>query len=276
MAFDELCGSNSSQHSINAGNDVTRVFAVDWANRITAAESLLGSSHPEFASCWCHTVEIEPLLQEAEPGTGGLINNPAEQVIVYARAKLTARYGTDVTVAQMWPQGVTKPAVRANTSLVLSIRSTAEFMRFPARDARWEDNPEGNPNDPIPDEESPAGRLLISQSEYELVWDYVDDPPLSRFESYKGKVNDDVFLGCPAETLLFGDYSLEPSRKASILSPTSWKMTVVLRKRSIAAGSGTYGWNHEYRGDGWERVLMFDGSNWGDRYPQDDFSALFT
>lgn len=275
MALDELCGSNSSQHSINSGNEVTRVFVADWTTRIQVAEALLGSPHPEFASCWCHTVNIEPLLQDAEPGAGGVIDNPSEQVIVYPRAKITARYGTDVTVAQMWPPEIAKPQIRANTSLTLSIRSTAEFMRFPARDARWEDNPDGEPDKPVPDEESPAGRLLVSQSEYELVWDYVDSPPLSRFEALKGKVNASAFLGCPGETLMFGDYSLEPSRKASVASPTSWKLTVVLRKRAIPVGSNIYGWNHEYRLDGWYRVLMFDGSDWDNRYPPVDFSGMF-
>lgn len=276
MALDELCGSNASQHGISSGNEATRVFVCPWSERITHAESLLGSAHPEFALCWCNTVAIEPLMQEAEPGAGGAIANPATQVIIYNRAKLTATYGTDVTVAQMWPSQITKPTVRSNTSLVFSGRSTAEFMRFPARDSRWEDNSSGSPDGPIPDEESPAGRLLISQSEYELAWDYVDDPPIARFESYKGKVNNAIFLGCAAETLLFGDYGLEPSRKASIASPTTWKMTVTLRKRSITAGASTLGWNHEYRGEnGWKRVQMFDGSNWGDRYPQADFSILF-
>lgn len=268
MSTAEISGSNSSQHTVGQGNSSSRVFTVPWADRLTFAESLLGAPHPEIPFCWCKSVSIEPFPSRdpaAYPGTA----------IAYELAKVTAEYGTDFTVAEQWPSAVPRPTVRANTTLQLAMRLGAEFLRFPARETRWEDNTTGDPTKPVPDEDSPAGRLLVRQGEINLTWNYVDDPPL--LTEYFGTVNSDTFLGAPPETLLFGGVELVESTKASITDPGCWTVKVTLQYRMIKVGLNTYGWNHEYRGeDGWKKVYMFDGTSWAERYKPVPYASMFT
>jgi len=53
-------------------------------------------------------------------------------------------------------------------------------------------------------------------------------------------------------------------------------MILKFSHRAVRVGENTYGWNHEYRSDGWHRVTMDDGSGAQvDRYPRRDFSEMF-
>lgn len=254
----ELSGSNSSSHTIGSGNQATRVFVGAWADRLATAKGLLGAAHPAIPSCWCRSVRIDPFPDDAK--------------MPYEYAKLTAEYATDFS-NQPWP--FPKPSIRTNTALSIgSIQITAEFMRVPARATRWADNTSGSPDKPVPEDDSGAGRILVRKAEITLVWDYVDDPPISTWNSLRGCVNQSTFLGCEPETLLFLGYELAPSTKASITAPWTWKLTAKFSYRAIKQ-SNTYGWNHEYRQDGWQRVTMSDGQNWVDRYQQQDFSEMF-
>lgn len=267
MTLIEVSGSNSSSHTIGQGNSSTRVFVVDWASRFTFAESLLGELHPDIPFCWCKSVSIEPF-----PGQDPVIYSGT--AAIYDLAKVTAEYGTDFTVAGQWPSAIPKPALRANTTLQLAMSLGGEFLEFPARFTRWDDNSLGEPTGPVPDAESGAGRLLVRQGDITLTWNYVDDPPT--LTQYFGSVNSDVFLGAPAETLLFAGVELEESTKASITDPGCWTVKVTLQYRMIKAGANTYGWNHEYRGeDGWRKVYMFDGSVWEERYTPVPYAGMF-
>ena len=263
----EFVGSNSSTHQIGSGNSATRIFRVPWANRLSVAESLLGSAHPSIPHCWCNQVKIEPFPGEAKAyGGAGEIS--------YDLAKITAEYATDFAY-QPWP--IPKPPFRQGTGLsIMSIQSSGEWMRLPARAVRWEDNENGYPGEPLPEDDSPAGRILVRKAEYLLLWDYVDNPPLNSWNEKIGKVNSGAFLGCPQETLLFLGYELAPSTRASITSPWCWKLVAKFSYRGIKIGQNTYGWNHEYRPDGWKRVKMNNGSGqWVDRYQKVDFSGMF-
>lgn len=269
----ELVGSNSSTHEIGQGNACTRTILVAWSSRLSVAEGLLGAAHPSIPACWVKSVRIDPFPDEAKASGGDL--NPASQEISYALAKLTLEYATDFG-HQPWPSAVPKPALRAGTALSLAIQSGAEAMRIPARSARWEDNPYGQPDAPVPEDDSPAGRLLVAKAEFTLTWDYVVEPPLAAYNALIGGVNDAAFLGCPADTMLFTGYELAPSVRASISSPWCWRMAVKFVLRAIRIGEQVYGWNHEYRADGWHRVTMDDGSGAQvDRYQRRDFSAMF-
>lgn len=267
----ELVGSGSSSHEIGSGNSCTRSFLVPWDSRFTIAASLLGTSHPYIPFTYGKSVKIEPFPDEAA-AAGGEIYPPTGH-IQYTWAKLTLDYATDFS-QQPWP--IPKPNIRQGTSLAIrSVESSAEFMRVPARSTRWEDNTYGDPDGPIPEDDSPAGRILIMKGEITLLWDYVDSPPVGTWNAKKGCVNSSTFLGCEPESLLFLGYELSPSTKASITWPWTWQMVAKFSYRAAKQGQHVYGWNHEYRLDGWHRVKMFDGTNWTDRYDKTDFSTMF-
>lgn len=273
--MEEIAGSNKSSHG--DGNAATRVFLTTWSGRLTAAESLLGSAHPEIAQCWCRNVTIDPFPSDPQ-ATGGDIADPTATAIQYGIAKLTAEYATDFTSAGQWPSDIPQPSLCEGTTLQISVRSAGEFMKFPARQARWDSNLSGQPTGKVPDSESGAGRMLVRKGEIVLTWNYVDDPPVAMFDRYIGAVNDDTpFLGKTEETLLFTGYELSEATRSSVASPACWTMRLTFEYREIRVGSESFGWNHEYDGmDGWEKVKVYNGSYWELRYTPTDFSALFT
>lgn len=263
----EISGSNASQHAVGQGNASTRVWTVPWAERLDFAESLLGAPHPDVPACWCNSVSIEPFpSRDPVAYPGGAIG--------YDLARVTAQYAID-PANQPWP--IDKPQLREQTALsIQSFQSAAEFLRLPARATRWADNMPGYPSAPLPEDDSAAGRMLVSKIEIALAWDYVDQPPLADWNQRVGQVNDAEFLGCEPETLLFIGYELAASTRASIQSPWTWRLVPKFSYRAIHVDDQTYGWNHEYRADGWKRVKMADGAGgFTDRYPTGDFSDMF-
>ncbi len=263
----ELVGSGESVHEVGSGNTARRVFLVPWSQRLLVAENLLGSPHPSVPYCWCRRVAIYPAHDEAKAWE-------ENGEIQYGLARLEAEYATDFSLAP-WP--IPKPAVRPGTSLAIqSIRIGGEFMRVPGRAVAWEDNPQQDPSGPVPEDNSPAGRILVRTAEISLVWQYVDEPPIGTWNSLLGAVNGTWFLGCPPETLLFVGYELAPDTKASITSPSTWRLLAAFSYRGINVGSAVYGWNHELRADGWHRVVMDDGAgNKVLRYRLASFNAMF-
>jgi len=270
----EFTGSGGSSHEIGSGNSVTRTFLIPWTGRGAAAEALLGTAHPAIPWCWVKSAKLEPF--PADPKATGGDLDPTAAEIVYDYAKCTLEYATDFGVAQHWPSDIPKPDIRSNTTLTLECQDTSEFMRFPGRTARWEDNPDGSPGAAVPEADSSAGRILVAKTEYALLWNYVIDAPMTALRGLIGKVNSADFLGCPAETLLFMGFDLRPSTRASITDPGCWSINVKLSYRAIVVGANTYGWNHEYRADGWIRVKMESGAGKVDRYPQTDFFSMFS
>ena len=270
MSTEEKCGSNSSVHAVGSGNAATRLFIVPWSSRLTFAQSLTGAAHPEIPYCWCHSIKIDPIMREQVAGeSGGIITYPGGYALI------TAEYATDWATANHWPADIPKPDHCEGTGLTLRVQYAGEFLRIPARHMRWEDNTQGYPAGPLPDDESQAGRLLIQGAQYDLQWVYVDNPPIQRLRDAISQVNSDEFLGCDAGTLLFLGFDITPSAKFDLLAPGSWELSLKFQERTIKAGENTYGWNHEYRGeDGWVEVRMYDGAAWGPRHKATDFSGL--
>ena len=270
----EITGSNASSHEIGSGNSCTRTFLTPWSNRFEVAEALLGTAHPSLPWAWVKGVKIDPFPDEAKAAGGDI--DPATAEISYLWSKLTAEYATDFGLAQHWPEEIPKPDVREHTTLTLECENTAEFLRVPARAMRWADNMPGYPGAPVPESDSAAGRLLVAKTEFQLKWDYLADVPVGRLRGLVGAVNDDEFLGCAAETLLFMGFDLRASTRASIEEPGCWAVQAKFSHRDILIDGTHYGWNHEYRPDGWKRVKMQYGSGWKDRYEPKDFSDMFT
>jgi hypothetical protein len=116
---------------------------------------------------------------------------------------------------------------------------------------------------------------LIPIREIELQWDFVDDPPLDDLDDLMGTVNDSSFLGCEAETLLFENYSIQETFRASPIDPHTNRVTIQMRRRRIKVSTNVYGWNHDYREDpaGWAKVLFMSDNE--PRYKLKSFTNIF-
>jgi len=263
MSSEEKCGSNSSAHAVGSGNAATRVFVVDWASRLTFAQSLTGAAHPEIPYCWCNSLKIDPIIRE-QPAN----ESPTGYALV------TAEYATDWATANHWPSDIPKPDHCEGTGLTLRMQYAGDFLRVPAREMQWDDNPYSEPDKPIPDDESMAGRILIQGAQYDLQWVYVDDPPIKRLRAAESHVNEDEFLGCDPGTLLFLGFDLTPSANFDLLDPGSWELSLKFMERRIEIGEDIYGWNHELRADGWQQVNMRRNGDSGPRYQPMAFAGL--
>lgn len=162
-------------------------------------------------------------------------------------------------------------------TFTLNIRGGGEFMLFPARDARWEDNLAADPNKAIPDQDSQAGRIVVPKIEYRITAENVITPPLATLAAKVGHVNQGPWLGWPDEVVLFESYSMDYRWQIDNKQPIlTWTIELNFIARPIKVGNKVYGWNHEYRGkDGWKKIYMYDGTQWTPRYPSTTFSDIF-
>jgi hypothetical protein len=289
VIFHELAGSGRQSHTTASGNTDQRLFLIRSIDRNTFATEMAGTPHPVFPNTYCSSIRISPFDPEQTPEF--VISDPHTEVVVYAQNNglntlAICDYETDFSQAR-WPCDVPQPDFESGTALTMRMRMTGQFLRVSGRDLAWADNVVNDPGGPLVSDDSPAARILIPMSEFRLDWLFVDEPPIDEWEAdLVGRVNLVTFLGSEPETILFEGFDLDPSRQFVVLDPFSFTISATFRKRRIVpavglSSSGTpsgtvYGWNHEYRHDGWERVKMFDGAgNPVDRYEQADFTDMF-
>ena len=255
----------SGQWSIEAGQRLTveREFVVPWAGHAVWVASQIGTLDPMIPLCRCRRARVEPL---------GPIDGPPT---AYTHARVTLTYLAEVDSASpQWPSG-SPPTFPSNAQVQVQIRGGGEFMLFPARDLRWVDNSPGNPGQPIPQEDSGVGRIVIPQQDWVITLSNLTAINLPKLTDRLGKVNQGAFLGYPSECVLFEAYDVDWQWSLDNGQPKiTWSCAWHLKARAIVRGQNTYGWNHEYRGpDGWVRVVMANGE---DRYQQANFNDLFT
>lgn len=269
MSYDELAGSPKEQLSEAAGSAATRTFLIPWENRLAFAQNMVGTAYPNFPQSRVVSCALQPWHGEDMPPSGTIVD-PSVQTAGYPGrlALLTFGYGPDFT-KKAWPTDMPKPAnIRFGTELRFRVSGSAQFLVLPFGGCKWADNSADLT-------ENDNSRILIPIREIELQWDFVDDPPLDDLDALMGTVNDDVFLGCEAETLLFENYSVQETFRASPINPHTNRVTIQMRRRRIAVGASVYGWNHDYREDpaGWAKVL-FKSDN-SPRYSIEPFDNIF-
>jgi len=289
VQYHELSGSGQSRHSFERGHEDLRFFLVKWAERFTFATQIAGSAHPSLPYCWCRDIQIDPFMGDdskfAAEISDALTELPAYTVdnngftalvrCQYSRGPLFGEGGAEYP----WPCEITKPSHTAGTELSLQCRASSQFLLVTPGAARWDDNTVGAAGGQVPEEDSPACRLYVPTTDFYIDWLFVDEPPLDLWRyDLMGRVNDDEFLGSPAECLLFVNFELQPATKLDWDSSACWTLKTVFRERIIGDDGGTkLGWNHELRNDGIERVKVKDGDgNWANRYPTVDLSSMFT
>jgi hypothetical protein len=106
---------------------------------------------------------------------------------------------------------------------------------------------------------------------HNLTWHNVIHPPWDTIHQLQGTINNAVFLGCPADTVLFDGAEAEKTFRAGFKpgeSPVCWKIKYIFRERSIKHSGSIYGWNHIYRESpaGWVEInngsdKLYDSAN---------------
>lgn len=269
MSFDEASGSPKEELSESSGNKATRQFLIPWENRLAFAQAMVGTGYPNFPQSRVISCGLQPWQGEDMPPSGTVVD-PSVQTAGYPGrlALLTFAYGPDFT-KKTWPTDMPKPAnIRFGTELRFRVSGSAQFLVLPFGGCKWADNSADLT-------ENDNSRILIPIREIELQWDFVDNPPLNALDDLMGSVNSGSFMGCEAETLLFENYSVEETFRASPINPHTNRVTIQMRRRRIVVGSNVYGWNHDYRENpsGWAKVL-FKSDN-APRYALKSFTNTF-
>lgn len=269
----ELPGSGAATFDTTSIVSVERRFVVPWYERNAFAALIAAYPHPVYRYARPVRITITPLLGENEPNRQPV--NPVFDEIEYQHALITVTYSVDPVAIAIWPSGIPVPPHRDGTTLELRLESGGEFLLLEG--AVWADNPSEDPTGPVPEEGSPALRLYINQRRIQITWHGVDIVDAGRFEGHKGRVNMHNFLGCHPETLLFESYSIAQEIVLHPERPVRWAVTCVFLHRELQGAMGVYGWNHEFRRDGIQRVLIRDDiGHLRDRYLVADFTYMFT
>lgn len=282
MTYCELSGSHREGISDGGGNTAERIFLTTWANRIALAEALcegddkFASKWPALASCRIQSFAIQPFSQSLV--TSGVVSDPGTQLPNYETggkpaAIVRATYGPAFD-GKAWPTDITKPEVREGTVLRLRARGSGQFLTIPARMLKWEPSSPGETADDNPVPPDIGAALVIPATEYNVQWDFIDDPPLLRLENLVGAVDVGGLFGAEEETILFEGYDLDDAFKCYPQSPNTYRVNLTFRKRRIVDGDNVYGWNHDFREEpaGWTRILMANGKP---RYRTEDMTEMF-
>ena len=266
MSINELGGSPKESLNENSGSSAERRFLVPFNQRITFAESLVGTAYPNFPQSRIVAIDIQPWKEDLAV-TKGTIVNAEDDTAGYGSqpALVVAKYGPDFT-KKTW--SMTKPSFRAGTELRYQIRGSAKFLTVPASGLKWEDDGD------IPVPEDVNSVILIPMKSIRLQWDFVDSVPFGTLDGLLGKVNQDSFLDSEAETLLFEDYDVSETFRASATNPHTNRVTVQMTQRRVVSSGGVVGWNHDYRESpaGWAKMLLSDGNP---RYKLATFGGMF-
>ena len=169
------------------------------------------------------------------------------------------------------------PAAPKGSFLTYRMGRDWETLVLPGDDLVWE----AQPATPAPSDA--AGTLRIPVAEHRLTWHRAVNPPWDAMRAATGTVNDAVFLGAPAGTLLFDGATAEREfLRISDLDEAdfAWRIELVFRERAakILIPEVVAGWNHQYRAEptdaaGWDR-LHSDAVSGHFVYRESDFNRL--
>lgn len=280
MAFYELAGSPTFKLSAS-GNSCQRRFAVDWGDLSTFCGNIAtgGSGGiPKgtaglLSGLVCSEMNVKPLSEDYAPALTS-ISDPATSVNTYsAYALVEATYTPDYFSDTWTRHGITKPSCRTGTTLKLRRRFSGQFLQYPARATKTYVSP-GDPPKPPQPADSKHGFILIPLLEYQVEWDAVSAFPSGTVLQNVGSVNDGVFMGAEAGTLLFEGCDQDESFKMGLGDQRCTKATFVFKCRRIVSGGSVYGWNHDFDDvtKSWKEIRLADGNP---RYRQATFTNLF-
>lgn len=272
FGYVEVAGSNSVTYDQSSIARIERIFVGPAATWQPFVRYMANRPHPVAQWAYPIAISITPLLGESARSL--VPRDPGRNVIGYEFARIQITYGINGQAVAVWPVGIPVPPKRPGTWLELRLESGGEFM-FIEGAAKWADNPNNYPDEPVPGPASTATRYYVPTQKIAVVWHNVLLLRANELDKMVGKVNSDPFLGKPPETLLFESYSLSMENALDFNFPVRWAVTCNFVYRAIKVGNTVYGWNHELRHDGWKEVIVETGSGPQKRYEPVPFRWMF-
>lgn len=272
--FKELAGSPCEQYN-TGGFLATRTFLVAWEDRNAFAAEVMGTAiefggvgsvhYPGRPEVHAVRLRFEPFdpdapdvqtLEDLTIGLNSYSGSFAKAIVDYQT--LIDRDRSD------------GPDNQPGTYLSYRMVFHTDPLSLTTESWEWDDQPTAT---------LPADLELIKAvplAEHRLTWHQVINPPWAMIHATQGKINEEEFLGCPPETLLFEGAEATKLFRAGLaddFADVAWQIDYVFRERSIKHGGNVFGWNHIYRGDpaGWARLT--NGSDY--LYDTADFAPLF-
>ena len=132
--------------------------------------------------------------------------NPAEDQVDangYSQSRRVTQHFGIVYLNVPWPDNIPRPNYTIGTTLKLHTNYASEYMPLKGRSLKPSSGPA--PGSDVQE------TILITQNEYRVEWDRVQDLSQLDFSGYVGYVNQTEFMGCEPETLLCMAAPQEPS-----------------------------------------------------------------
>lgn len=272
----EMAGSPRESHGGEGGFTATRELLTPWTRKDEALAALLGNglgigadtygvSYPGKSGVYARSAVSEPVNPKPDLDEN---LDPIIELIDYSScyAKLTVQYETATAGVPYLPE-------TSEGYLTYSNSHGKEAILLPGRQLQFVDNNE-QPQDP--DQQFVNYKAVI---EHRFEWNNVLNPPWTAISELAGHVNDGLFFGKVAGTLLFDGVS---SSITAYLEPTPgqalqyWKLSYVFREKRIVDENNAFagGWNHIYRTNpaGWVEAKINNGAP---PYPKSNFAPLF-
>lgn len=277
VAFKELAGSPVETHGPE-GFQAKRVLLCAWDEREELVQQLVGDGHilggrsrapypgkPDVVAlrARCEPITDDVLPQELLDLTEGLNRYHGFAKVTVDYELLPAADRSDI------------PNVVQGTFLTYQQGFDAETLSLSGDSFTWE----AEPSQAVPDKAVPS--LRVPLVEHHLTWHRVISPPWQAIRECIGTVNNAMFLGAAAETVLLDGAKADREFlriDGFANAELAWRIRYTFRERAVKTGaSAIVGWNHSYRSlpiddPDWDRLV--DGA--GNRpYRAADFTRLF-
>jgi hypothetical protein len=282
--FKELAGSPVETYGPD-GMQAERRLLCAYEDRQAVVAALLGNAdilgglgRAEYPGCpgvLAMRVRVEPF--EKRPDEQGPFNDLTADLNSYSGQFVELVVNYEMLDADAHRPDLPMP--EPGTVLTYRMTFAGEYLRLPSHGLAWQ----SAATLPVAPDAVPTLRLPIV--EHHVTWHRVVQPPWEAIRECVGAVNNDLFLGAAAETLLCDGAKADRELAGfdDLHAPQcAWRIIYVFREKAIkvldaTAGPVVYGWNHAYHAllasPGWDRLVDADGNC---LYRTADFATLFS
>lgn len=265
VSFRELTGSPVEIYG-SGPMRATRKILVDWSDRDDFLRELLGTYVPFGGGGTANYPDrpsVIPVRVRVEAFTSDVVSAEYSDVSIDLNSYIgLALFSIDYEhVAYQWPD---IEEFQLEDFTYLTHRRTGGAEAVVHKASAWKkDGDDANIQD--------ANQVFTQRipiTEHHYAWNYVLQPPFAAINASIGKVNETVWHGYPAETVLFDSYSMDIQfiiLDDGSLPLTLWQLTYVFRERRVNLPDGSVGgWQYVYLNDagnvGWAKVTDPDGN----------------
>ncbi len=283
VLFKELAGSPTETYGPE-GMAAQRRLLCAYEDRLSVVAALLGTAnasdgpwqaqYPGHPGVMATRVRVEPF--EKKPDDQGAFLDLTADLNSYSNQFAQVVVSYELIDGGGYPK---MPGAQPGTILTYRMDFAGEYLTLPGQSLQWQ----SDATLPVPPDAVPTLRIPIV--EHQLTWRHVIDPPWDAIRDCAGTVNNALFMGAAAETVLFDGaradrefVGLDDFQQPQF----GWRITYVFREKAIKIldgifGETTYGWNHCYcdvpfPNSCWDRLVDQNGNS---LYATEDFDALF-